>query len=176
VSDGEVTPPYYYDLETSLAIQTMAITITNLRADFRSSESSDVSYIIVNCTFKCARDPENYDYAWNQAKAWSEEYRQVLTIDDPKGYEAWISNWDLNSRSKYPGYGKAWTHEDPTWQYIEKFDTFWFREWISDCGTTRDIIQELEYYRKHGELPWVYRAIDDCIILKHLRTLQSYWD
>lgn len=155
----------------------MAITITNLRADFRSSESSDVSYIIVNCTFKCARDPENYDYAWNVAKGESEEYKKVLTIDDPQRYEAWLTDekaWNLSSR--YDGYGRAWTHEDPPWQYLEKFDTFWFREWISDCLPTRMILWELQHYKEQGKLPTVYRAIDDCIILKHLRTLQSYWD
>jgi hypothetical protein len=153
----------------------MSLTITNLRADYRSSESSDVSYIIVNCTFKCARDPENYDYAWNQAKAWSEEYRQVLTIDDPKRYENWIwDHWDLTKG--YDGYGRAWTHEDPSWRYIEKFDTFWFREWIADSLPIRMIIWELQYYKENGRLPSVYRTIDESIILSHLRTLQVYWD
>jgi hypothetical protein len=150
----------------------MSITITSLKVDAKGTE---VPYLIVNCTFKCAEDPENYNYAWNQARAWSEEYRQVLTIDDPKRYEGWIrDHWDLTER--YDGYGRAWTHEDPTWQYIEKFDIFWLREWVADCGVTREIIAELDFYRKHGELPSVYRATDDCIILQHLRTLHSYWD
>ena len=151
----------------------MTLTITNLRVD---SKGTEVPYLIVNCVFKCDRaDNPGEDFAWLQAKAWSEEYRQVLTIDDPERYEDWISNhWDFHE--KYDGYGRAWTHEDPTWQYIEKFDCFWFREWVSDCSVTRALIYELEYFEEHGKLPSVYRAIDECIILSHLRSLHSYWD
>lgn len=158
----------------------MALTITNLRVDARVTQNPenwpDVHYLVVNVVFKCDRDPENYDFIWTQAKADSEDYRQVLTIDDPKRYEAWITDWDLNCRKKYPGYGRAWTHQDCSWQYIEKFDCFWFREWISDCAVTRAIISELEHYKEHGKLPSVYRSVEEGIILTHLRTLQSYWD
>jgi hypothetical protein len=85
-------------------------------------------------------------------------------------------DWDLNSHTPYPGYGRAWTHQDPVWQYLEKFDTFWLREWVADCPVTRAIIADLEFYREHGKLPTVYRTIDEGIILQHLRTLQTYWD
>lgn len=151
----------------------MTLRILNLRVDYRGE---DVPFAIVNCVFKCERS-NNYDtdFAWAQAKADSEEYRQVLTVDDPKRYEAWItSHWDLSKR--YSGYGRAWTHNDPPWRYVEKFDVFWFREWISDCPVTRAVIFELEYYREHGKLPSVYRSVDEGIILSHMRTLHSYWD
>jgi hypothetical protein len=160
----------------------MALQITNLRVDFRTSESPkpwpNVPYMIVNCVFKCSRsnDPGE-DFVWCQAKGGSEEYTQVLTIDDPKRYDAWICDdlgWSLSS--KYDGYGRAWTHEDPTWRYIEKFDCFWFREWVADCTVTRAIVSELAYYKEHGKLPSVYRSVEDGIILSHLRTLHSYWD
>jgi hypothetical protein len=156
--------------------------ILNLRVDYRKSESPepwpDVPYAIVNCVFKCERANDyGEDFAWHQAKGDSEEYRQVLTIDDPKRYEKWIMSpegWSLSS--KYDGYGRAWTHHDMLWQYIEKFDVFWFREWIADCAVTRAVISELEYYKEHGKLPTVYRSVDSCIILSHLRTLHGYWD
>jgi hypothetical protein len=151
----------------------MTLTITSLRVDGRGTE---VPFLIVNCTFKCAEDPENYDFLRVQAKGDSEEYRKVLTIDDPEKYLEFIMDWDLNSRTPYPGYGRAWTHQDPVWQYIEKFDTFWFREWIADCPVTRAIVADLKYYKEHGKLPTVYRSVDEGIILQHLRTLQSYWD
>lgn len=159
----------------------MALTITNLRVDYRSSESlqgyPNVPYAIFNCVFKCDRS-NNYDtdFAWAQAKAFSEEYRKVLTIDDPERYDAWLMRDGWNLDGKYDGYGKAWTHEDPTWRYIEKFDVFWLREWIADCAVTRAVIAELQYYKEHGKLPSVYRSTDECIILSHLRTLHSYWD
>jgi hypothetical protein len=159
----------------------MAITITNLRVDYRESESPvpwpNVKYAIVNCVFRCAKDLENHDFAWHQAKGGSEEYHKVLTIDDPKRYEDWLvdpDGWSFSSR--YNGYGKAWTHADPVWSYIEKFDCFHFREWVADCSVTRAIIAELEYYKEHGKLPSVYRSVDDGIILSHLRSLHTYWD
>jgi hypothetical protein len=161
----------------------MTLTITNLRVDFRKSESPkpwpDVPYLIVNCVFRCARTNDyGTDFAWHQAKAYSEEYRQILTLDDPERFDAWLMDPDgWNLSSKYDGYGRAWTHEDPAWKYIEKFDCFWFRSWSADCTVTRAIIAELEYYRKHGKLPSVYRSVDEGIILSHLRTLgETYWD
>lgn len=166
---------------TTMAVQTPSLEILNLRVDYRESESPEpwpnVKYAIVNCVFKCRRS-DNYDtdFAWAQAKAFSEEYRKVLTIDDPKRYEKWIMRDSWNLHSKYDGYGRAWTHEDPTWRYIEKFDVFHFREWVADCSVTRAIIAELEHYRTHGKLPSVYRSTDECIILSHLRTIHSYWD
>jgi hypothetical protein len=158
------------------------LTITNLRVDYRNSEgwfeggTRPCPYLIVNVVFKCGRsDDLHEDYTWNQAKAWSEEYTQKLTIDNPKRYEDWICNhWDLTKG--YDGYGKAWTHEDPPWRYIEKFDCFWFREWIADCAPTRAIIAELQHYKEHGTLPSVYRTVEESIILTHLQTLQRYWD
>jgi len=150
----------------------MTLTITSLRVD---AKGNDVPFLVVNCVFKCDRDPGSYDFLWNQAKAWSEEYHKVLTVDDPERYEEWIcSHWDLKER--YDGYGKAWVHEDPQWRRIEKFDCFWFRQWVADCTVTRAIVAELEHYKKHRTLPSVYRAVEGSIILSHLRTLGQYWD
>jgi hypothetical protein len=162
----------------------MTLTITHLRVDARETEgwfeggTRPCPYLIVNCVFKCARsDDLHEDFAWSQAKAWSEEYVQRLTIDDPKRYEAWLMSpegWSLSS--KYDGYGREWVHGEPPWKYIPKFDCFHFREWIADCGPTRAIIAELEYYKEHGHLPSVYRTVESSIILSHLRTLHEYWD
>jgi len=151
----------------------MTLTITNLRVDAIQGEV--VPFLVVNCCFTVEPDA-NDGFLWAQAKGDSEEYRQVLTIDDPEKYETWLENsWGF-SQFRYDGYGKSWTHQDPVWQYIEKFDTFWFREWIADCPVTRAIIADLKYYKEHGKLPTVYRSVDEGIILHHLRTLQRYWD
>ena len=149
----------------------MTLTITSLRVDERKGEV--VPFLVINCTFKVI--PEAHDgYLWAQAKGDSEDYRQVLTIDDPEKYEESLLTWDYATR--YPGYGRAWTHQDPVWEYLEKFDTFWLREWVADCPVTRAIVKDLEHYKTHGMLPTVYRTIDEGIILQHLRTLQKYWD
>jgi hypothetical protein len=161
----------------------MSLTITSLRVDARETEgwfnggTRPCPYLIVNVVFKCARSEDLHkDFAWNQAKAWSEDYTQKLTIDDPERYETWLmrASWDL--KEKYDGYGKAWVHGEPPWRYIEKFDCFWFREWIADCHLTRTILEDLAYYRDTGHLRDVYRTVESSIILSHLRTLHEYWD
>jgi hypothetical protein len=161
----------------------MSLTITHLRVDARETEgyfdggTRPCPYLIVNVVFKCdSSDDVHEDYTWKQAKAYSEEYTQKLTIDDPSKYESWLmgAGWDF--KTKYNGYGKAWVHEDPPWRYIPKFDVFHFREWIADSTVTRSIIKELEYYKDNGHLPSVYRTVEDSIILSHLRTLGTYWD
>ena len=140
----------------------MALTITSLRADYRETEgwfeggTRPCPFIVLNVVFKCDRSEDYHeDFTWCQAKAWSEDYTQKLTIDAPERYEAWLMGvgWDFNT--SYNGYGKAWVHGDPPWRYLEKWDVFWFREWIADCGPTRAIIAELEYYKDNGHLPSV---------------------
>jgi hypothetical protein len=149
----------------------MTLTITNLRID--EIQGKTVPFLVVNCCFTL--EPDAHDgYLWAKAKEDSADYRQIITIDDPAKYESSLLSWDFKMR--YPGYGRSWTHQDPVWQYIEKFSTFWFREWVADCPVTRAIVADLKYYKEHGKLPTVYRTIDEAIILQHLRTMQSYWD
>jgi len=155
----------------------MSITITSLRADYRVTSAGnmrgeDVPYTIINVTFRIEGDPHYKE----SAKSEAEDFRKSLTIDDPERYENFLLNWDFNFNRSYDGFGRAWVLQDPLWQYIEKFDTFWFREWIADSPVTRAIISELEYFAQHNKLKSVYRHADECIILSHLRTLSRYWD
>lgn len=137
----------------------------------------DVPYVIVNLCYKIDTSTDDGSFCWQRAKAEASDYSSVLTIDDPDRYEAWLMDpkgWDF-SRT-YDGYGRAWTHNDPVWRYIEKFDTFHFREWIADSLPTKMILWELQYYKENGRLPSVYRHSEDCIIMQHLRCLMGYWD
>jgi hypothetical protein len=157
----------------------MALTITNLRVDYRKTEKwfndkEPCPYIIFNCCFKI--DRSNDSFTWEQARADSEDYKKVLTIDNPERYKEWLMSESWNFSTSYAGNSKAWVYNECIWQYIEKFDTFWHREWIADCTVTRAIIAELQYYKTHGKLPSVYRTLESSIVLHHLRTLHSYWD
>ena len=160
----------------------MSLTITSLRTDYRKTggwfynEPRDCPFIIVNCCFRIHDDEDEGNWSSLRAKSEAEEYQQVLTIDDPERYEKWLMGVGWEFKTKYDGYGRAWTHHDCPWHYIEKFDCFHFREWIADCGPTRAIISELEHYKEHGKLPSVYRTLESEIVLSHLRALQSYWD
>jgi len=147
--------------------------ITSLRVNEYRGAKSDVPYLMVNCTFKV--DPGTS--LWQMAKGESEEYVQRLTIDDPEKYEHWIETQCGFDQFRYPGYGRAWTPQDVTWQYLEKFDVFWFRSWSADSLVTRAIVSELKHYEQHQKLPSVYRSTDEHIVLCHLRTLgETYWD
>lgn len=153
----------------------MTLTITSLRTDFRRTpvgnmRDQEVPYIIFNCTFRVTDDPLFKDQAVGEAS----DYCRNLAVDDPKRYEDWIENdWSMKG---YDGFRNVWTLQDKTWEYLEKFDTFWLREWIADCSVTRAIIEEIAYFKENGKLPTVYRGTDEGTILRHLRTLDTYWD
>lgn len=156
----------------------MTLTILSLRTDYRSTEGwfeggGDCPYIICNIVFKIDRD-ENL--TWERAKAASEDYKRVLTIDDPERYGAWLTRSGWNFKGKYDGYNKSWIHNDPPWRYIEKFNVFWLREVVADCSVTRSILSELYSHYTEGKLPSVYRTFEPEVVLKHLECLSSYWD
>jgi hypothetical protein len=154
----------------------MTLTITSLRVDYRVTPegnmwTQDVPYCICNATFRITDDEHLYE----RTRAECEEYRQVLTIKSPEDYEESLRNWDLTFKNGYD-YGRAWTHNESPFVYIEKFDTFHFREFIADSTVTRAIITELEYYRDFGKLPSVYRHAEEYIIVSHFHCLDRLWD
>ena len=159
----------------------MTLKITSLRIDKRESSNDSygglLSYLIVNATWKITQDDDDEsDFLFNIAKAEAEEYGKVLTIDSPEDYEEWLTNWDFNFETGYPGYKHCWTHKECPWHYIEKFDTFHFREWIADSVVTQALLNEIVYYKATGEMLSKYRTIPGQIILEHFQTLGRYWD
>ena len=150
--------------------------ITSLRTDYRVTPQGnmceqDVPFLVINACFKITHD----ELLWERTKAECEEYRQVLTVESPEHYEKALENWDLTFKNGYD-YGRAWTHQESPFVYIEKFDTFWFRQWVADSLPTRAIIQELEFYQDNGRLPSVYRHAEEYIVISHFHALERYWD
>ena len=159
----------------------MTLKITSLRIDKRDSNNESyggsLSYLIVNGTWKIIQDDAEGDrYLFDMAKAEAEEYGKVLTIESPEDYEYWMLNWDLDLKNGYPRYKHCWTHRDCPWYYIEKFQTFHFREWIADSVVTQALLNEIVYYKATGEMLSKYRTIPGQIILEHFQTLGRYWD
>ena len=134
----------------------------------------DVPYLVVNACIKIEDD----EHLFERTKAECEDYRSVLTIDDPERYEAHLMGTaGFDALFRYDGFGRAWTHnEEGPFHYIEKFNTFQFREWIADSPVTRAILSELEHYKQHGKLPSVYRHAEEYIIMSHFHCLDRYWD
>jgi hypothetical protein len=130
----------------------------------------EVPFLTVNATFRITDD----EHFLERTKADSENYRQTLTVDDPERLESFLLSEDWDSR--YDGYGRAWTHNDPLFVYLEKFNTFWFRQFVADSLVTQSIIQELEFYQDNGRFPSVYRHAEEYIIISHFACLDRYWD
>ena len=154
----------------------MTLTITNLRVDERVTPegnmwTQDVPYLIVNSCFKIEDDECLYE----RTKAECEDYQKVLTIKSPEDYEEFLANWDLTFENGYD-YDRAYIHQGAPYVYIEKFQTFHFRQWIADSTVTRSIIAELQYFKEHGKLPSVYRHAEEYIIMSHFNCLDRYWD
>jgi hypothetical protein len=154
----------------------MTLTITSLRVDERVTPEGnmwiqDVPYLIVNACFRIEDD----EHLFERTKAECEDYQKVLTIKSPEDYEESLANWDLTFENGYD-YGRAYIHQEAPYVYIEKFQTFHFRQWIADSTVTRSIIAELQYFKEHGKLPSVYRHAEEYIIMSHFNCLDRYWD
>jgi hypothetical protein len=135
-----------------------------------------VPYIIANVCWKVDTYGDDDLNTHKYYLGATEDYNKVLTVDDPDRYDEFLmSNSGFTLRS-YPGLERRYTLNDKKWHYLEKFDTFWLREWVADCTVTRAVLKELEVFQKTGKLESVYRSVDSHIIYQHLDTLQKYWD
>lgn len=135
-----------------------------------------VKFLMVNVTFKL--DSEDPYGLWSYAKDRTKQFVKRIAVDDPEKLDEWYNTVPVNQwfSRHYPGYSQVWASNDAPWQYLEKYDTFWLREWVSDCPVTRAIIQEISHYKNFGKFPCQYRSTDEHILLKHLETLEGYWD
>jgi hypothetical protein len=151
--------------------------ITSLRADERVTPEGnlwlqEVPFLTINATFRITDD----EHLLERTKADSEDYRQTLTIDNPERLESFLLNVCGFEQFMYDGYKMTWTHNDPIFVYLEKFQTFWFRQFIADSPVTRAILSEIRHFKEHGSLPSVYRHAEEYIIISLFACLDRYWD
>ena len=161
----------------------MTIKITSLdvrtRVSPKDSYGGPVPYAVVNATWKFLPSEDDHEtYLKDSAIAEAEDYHKVLILDDPERYKKWLeTECDFSFEKSYDGWSKGWTPQmDCPWRYLEKFDSFHFREWIAWTTTTKAILNELFYYRSTGEFMDLCRCTTDSTVLKHFRTLSQYWD
>ncbi len=155
----------------------MALEITSLRIDERVTPAgnlwyAEIPYLSVNATFRITED----EHLLERTKAEASEYSSVLTIDDPERYETWIANQCGFDQFRYDGYGRAWTSQDPPFYYLEKFQTFHFRQFVADSSVTRAILAELTHFKQHGKLPSVYRHAEEYVVISLFHMLDRLWD
>jgi hypothetical protein len=142
--------------------------ITSLKVTERVTKSKgnypDIPFLIVKITWKISEG----DFYFDRFLRDSHDIIEVLAIDDPIAYaDAW---GDL------PKYTKVWTPHDQKWEYLEKFQTFWMKAWVSDCPVVRVVLDELRHFQQTGEFSSVYRFPKESTLHTHLTTLDSFTD
>lgn len=147
--------------------------ITHFSARFREVPEGEVPFGIVNLVFKVNRSHDSW--LWDCCKKESEDYVKMLSIESPEHFEKFLSDefWDFSA--SYP-YEKVWVQRDSKLTYIEKFDIFWHRGWVSDNLIVRAVVQEFEHFMKTGCFPAIYRHTPGCTLLRHVETLDLSWD
>lgn len=175
-----------------MTIQILDLSYRSKVSSRQSKYGANIPYLIVNCVFRVNRvDDFESSYYFDKAMAASEEYRKVVVTgsaeEEEEKFQTGFADY-LESGSEdgldylvsminsMPPPEMVWTYNESHLTYIKKFDVFWFREWIADTNVTRFILQELREYQTKGKLSSVYRTTNEEIVLKHLETLQSYWD
>lgn len=148
---------------------TMGTQITSLRVTEGVTKSGsnypDIPFLIVNITWKIP----GCDFYFDRFLRDSHDIIEVLAIDDPPSYgEPWGGN--------PPKYTKVWTPHDQKWEYLEKFQTFWMKAWVSDCPVVRVVLDELRHFQQTGEFSSVYRFHKESTLHSHLSTLDYFID
>jgi len=135
-----------------------------------------VPFLICNITWRVEPGGDDDEGTHGMFLSATKEYHKVLTVDNPEQWEEYLADCNGFGLFQYSGLDRRYTLNDKKWRYLEKFETFWLREWIVDSPVTRAILKELEVFQKTGKLPSVYRSTDSHIIYSYLSILNQLWD
>jgi hypothetical protein len=163
-------------------VEENSIQITHLRYSFHQSAAfvaRPTPFIDVNCTFKVrVTDPPSESLHSELVKG-SSDFVKITSVDDPDKFQDWAATQFFKSSQEwenYPGFQEVWTFNEPWLRHLPKFETFQFRDCVADSPSIRHILEDLVLFRETGNLPSVYRNPNDSIVIKHLKTLSTYWD
>jgi len=142
--------------------------ITSLRVTEKVTKSKgnypDIPFLIVNITWQIPPD----SFYFSRYLRDSKEVKEEQAIDDPLSY---VNPWGYP-----PKFTKVWTPHDQKWEYLEKFQTFWMKAWVSDCPVVRSVLNELKHFQQAGEFSSVYRFYKESTLYAHLSTLDFFMD
>ena len=131
----------------------------------------EIPYLICNMTFKVDKDADSF--TWDRYIRESGYYCKMMVVESEKEYDKYlngeIDNTEGNMRIKS-------VVKEPLFEYLEKFQTFHYRGYVADCTVTNAVLDELRYYNELGRFPSTYRHNDGSIFLRHIKTLDEFWD
>ena len=147
----------------------METKITSLRVTEKVTKSKgnypDIPFLIVNITWQVPTDSFYFPRYLRDSK----EVAEDLAIESP------LPHGDLWYQRPLK-YKKVWTPHDQKWEYLEKFQTFWMKAWVSDCPVVRVVLNELRHFHQTGQFSSVYRFYKESTLYTHLSTLDSFTD
>lgn len=143
----------------------MSIKVTSLDVrKYPDGRKSKVPFMIVNMTMKA--DDGLYR---SLLESKSSEFTKTFIIKD-KDIGAFRETYDWSLVEE------AWTYDDPLITYIDKFDVFWLRLWVSLCPLTEIAINEIRTFKETGVFPGPYRAEDSNVLIKYIESLIAFID
>lgn len=130
-----------------------------------SGDYPNISYLVVNLTWKVPRDSPYLHEFFDG----TQDILQQLSIENPEA-------WSDTSLLKDVNFVRVWVPNEEKWKYIQKFDTFWYKGYVSDCPVVRTVLRELEHFQRSGEFSSEYRTFDEIVLYKLLSVLCTFCD
>jgi hypothetical protein len=147
----------------------MKTAITSLRVaekvSVQSGDFPDIPYLIVNLTWKVSPNSTHFQWFLDDTK----DIVQQLSVVNPEKWDDPFSLFEIE-------FEKVWIPHGDRWKYIPKFNTFWYKDYVSDCPVVRATLKELEHFQQREEFSSEYRFFDESILYKHLSVLCTFTD
>lgn len=147
----------------------MKTAITSLRVaekvSVQSGDFPDIPYLIVNLTWKVSPNSSYFQWFLDDSK----DIVQQLSVVNPEKWDDPFSLFEIE-------FEKVWIPHGDRWKYIPKFNTFWYKDYVSDCPVVRATLKELEHFQQREKFSSEYRFFDESILYKHLSVLCTFTD
>ena len=139
--------------------------IVTEKVSVQSGDFPEVPYLIVNLTWKVSPNSPYFQWFIDDTR----DIVQQLSVVNP---EAWNDPCLLDDIE----FEKVWVPNEEKWRYIPKFNTFWYKGYVSDCPVVRATLKELEHFQHREKFSSEYRFFDESILYKHLSVLCTFLD
>jgi len=98
------------------------------------------------------------------------EFKPVPGTDLSEFVESYVNpEHDITPHKKV-----GWAYNDNYLNYIEKFDVFWFRDYVEDNAVTRGALQLLQGLKEQKDNP--SRFVSFSTLSRSISALHTFWD